>query len=563
MKSLLQIRAVVARLRWQLARTAMRTLSSTNRGIARDLDLEAVVHLIGRSGLFSERWYALAAKSSASRQEMIRHYVVAGEVAGLRPNELFDPTWYRNTYPDIGDASPLVHFIRVGNRQGRRPGPEFDPQDYLARYPDVVAASVDPLRHYLATGRLEGRVAFPGQAPVAPGAWLGSETHPANVANMSRIRHGAEESARIVRAHLPSDARLVVHILHRGGGGTERHIRDLISHSAPDQHPVVIFTSQEPDRLELLTAFGRPGKWDFVCTGLQGARALSSYLSLLKPDRLHLHQASEVMPEVNAALEAANVPFEITVHDYSLICPRNSFVDVRGAYCGEPDVRICQKCISQHPRSRTTDAVAWRTSGLEVLARAERVRCLTDDGATRIKSYQPRARVETIPPVGMPQPRVSRAHPQTPTNRVGVIGTCSVHKGGDFLLRCVEAGVVDNSGLEWILFGSLDGRLVRRARALQKHIYVTGAYAPEKLHHMVSAYCPGLVFFPQHCVETYSYALDEALLTGLPILAPDLGSFPERLHGDRYSAVYSVDAEPAQVVRQIVSAFRARSEPRR
>ena len=202
MRFLFQIRGFVARLYRQLTRPLKRMLLKFHEGSVHSVDRDSIVRLIGRSGLFSERWYAWTAKSTASRRELIRHYVAVGEAAGFRPNELFDPAWYRKTYSDVGPTSPLVHYILIGNRQGRRPGPEFDPQDYLARYPDITAAGVDPLRHYLETGRLEGRTAYQGQAPVEPGAWFGAATLRPNDLDAAGSRCGAEESAQQILSFL-------------------------------------------------------------------------------------------------------------------------------------------------------------------------------------------------------------------------------------------------------------------------------------------------------------------------------------------------------------------------
>ncbi len=46
--------------------------------------------------------------------------------------------------------------LRRERERARRRG-VFDPDFYLAKYPDVAAAAVDPLRHYVEHGALEGR----------------------------------------------------------------------------------------------------------------------------------------------------------------------------------------------------------------------------------------------------------------------------------------------------------------------------------------------------------------------------------------------------------------------
>lgn len=66
----------------------------------------------------------------------------------------------------------------------------------------------------------------------------------------------------------------------------------------------------------------------------------------------------------------------------------------------------------------------------------------------------------------------------------------------------------------------------------------TGAYHPDELLRMIEREGCGLILFPTLCPETYSYTLSCALASGLPIIAPDLGAFPERLSGRASSLLY-------------------------
>ena len=55
---------------------------------------------------------------------------------------------------------PLLHYERYGAREGRAPSLLFSNQAYLAAYPDIRAAGVDPLTHFLQSGRAAGRMSF-------------------------------------------------------------------------------------------------------------------------------------------------------------------------------------------------------------------------------------------------------------------------------------------------------------------------------------------------------------------------------------------------------------------
>src|SRR5690606_33577668 len=54
----------------------------------------------------------------------------------------------------------VAHFLDRGVSLGLDPGPAFSARRYLRENPDVAAAGMNPLLHYLAYGRGEGRVAF-------------------------------------------------------------------------------------------------------------------------------------------------------------------------------------------------------------------------------------------------------------------------------------------------------------------------------------------------------------------------------------------------------------------
>ena len=55
---------------------------------------------------------------------------------------------------------------------------------------------------------------------------------------------------------------------------------------------------------------------------------------------------------------------------------------------------------------------------------------------------------------------------------------------------------------------------------------------------------PDLVWFPALWPETYSYTLSEVMRTGLPIVVPDLGAFPERVAGRPLTWVAHWDRSP-------------------
>jgi lipopolysaccharide biosynthesis protein len=81
-----------------------------------------------------------------------------------RKTGLFDAAFYRDAHPHLHPLYrmfPLRHYLLWGEAAGLRPNPVFCPQAYLQLNPDVDASGMRPFAHYLWTGHTEGRPASP------------------------------------------------------------------------------------------------------------------------------------------------------------------------------------------------------------------------------------------------------------------------------------------------------------------------------------------------------------------------------------------------------------------
>src|SRR5690606_33097240 len=87
----------------------------------------------------------------------------ADDIRAVRESGLFDLGWFRERCPGAPgeEAAAVAHFLDNGMALGLDPGPGFSMRRYLLRNPDVAAAGMNPLLHYLAYGRREGRMALP------------------------------------------------------------------------------------------------------------------------------------------------------------------------------------------------------------------------------------------------------------------------------------------------------------------------------------------------------------------------------------------------------------------
>lgn len=73
----------------------------------------------------------------------------------------FDASYYLLTNQDVCDAGldPLHHYVRSGRFEGRRPAHWFDPGHYRASYREVDDSGSDPFSYFLRFGRAQGHAA--------------------------------------------------------------------------------------------------------------------------------------------------------------------------------------------------------------------------------------------------------------------------------------------------------------------------------------------------------------------------------------------------------------------
>lgn len=83
----------------------------------------------------------------------IRDYYV------IKNSGLFDAHYYLTNNSDVrhADINPLKHYVKHGGLEGRNPSAKFDGEYYLNANADVKEANLNPLAHYLRYGEKEGR----------------------------------------------------------------------------------------------------------------------------------------------------------------------------------------------------------------------------------------------------------------------------------------------------------------------------------------------------------------------------------------------------------------------
>ena len=287
-------------------------------------------------------------------------------------------------------------------------------------------------------------------------------------------------------------------------------------------------------------AAGRPYRWTDEYDA-DSERLVRRLLALVKPDVVHLHHWLHLTDNLVAICADAGIPAVVTLHDVWTSCPRIHRIRRDGMFCVEPPATApCLTCAERAPwqgDGETVRALALRREMLEtelVLARAVIVPSeahrrlvvtllnLSEDRVTVL----PHGTLGTF--TGRQDSGGDETFPQRPL-QIGHWGYLMHLKGTHLILEAVHR-LRDPSSVQVHLIGPIvEQEYEQRLRALAQGISVQfhGAYRPADLH----AFDFDLAVFASIASESYSFALDEALRLGLPVIVSDRGALPERIVG--------------------------------
>lgn len=372
----------------------------------------------------------------------------------------------------------------------------------------------------------------------------------------------AAEAARIRARETP----VILHLTHPWGGGTERQIAELVTRTAGAAQHLVLIAGRHGDEVRAALHLPMTGGWRRVSTTAARLADLAPFVARFGVTQVHVHHAAEILDDIGAFLGALGAPFDVSAHDYGLVCPRMNLVRGGIAYCGEPDEKGCAACLAEEPPPRARDIIWWRQRGVALMDDAARVICPSADVARRMRRYAPRARFVVAPHekdlYRPPAPAIAPPLAEGERLRVAALGVFAPHKGGGFLLECIAAARASGAAIDWRVIGAFAGP--QEADARRMGVDVTGPYEADDVQALIAAWDPHVIFFPQHCPETYSYTLSETFAARRPALVPDLGALPERVAGDPWRFVYGPDETPAAVAGRLaalIPAFRGGESP--
>ena len=119
--------------------------------------------------------------------------------------------------------------------------------------------------------------------------------------------------------------------------------------------------------------------------------ALAQLLQAVRLDAIELQHFLHLDPRVIELVRQLPAPYDVFVHDYAWLCPRVTLIDGSRRYCGEPAVRICERCVRQNGGflGEEIGVARLRRRSRAWLADARRRATPSQDSAARMRRHFP------------------------------------------------------------------------------------------------------------------------------------------------------------------------------
>jgi glycosyltransferase involved in cell wall biosynthesis len=330
-------------------------------------------------------------------------------------------------------------------------------------------------------------------------------------------------------------------------GGEERHVRNLAMALAARGHHVSVGTQRHPGSPELETdgsirIHRLPGTMQRLA-GLHAdaerphappfpdpemTLALGRLVKLEKPDVVHAH--NWIYASFLPVKMCTGVPLVVSLHDYSLVCPKKNFMYRATDLCAGPKLSKCLSCATAH----------YGPLKAVVTTLANRVTCLMARGAVDrfLPVSRAVARHNGLDRAGAWRKSGYEIIPNFVPDDVGVLGPeercLSMLPNGDFILFVGD--MMRLKGIDVLLkaYAGLDRApplvLIGRRTAttpdvMPPNVRVMGTWPHQAIMHAWRRSLFGVL--PSTGPEACATVIVEAMASGRTVVASDIGGMPD------------------------------------
>lgn len=343
---------------------------------------------------------------------------------------------------------------------------------------------------------------------------------------------------RLVQLLSTLDRPKVLQVSHEAGGGVKQHVEELSEALQANTYNLILKPRKGAGAVSLYMGTF-PGADELVFHLPEELPKLVALLKGCGVGFVHFHHSLGLNPALFDLPAQLGTEYALTVHDFYWLGGNPTLTNEAGVYPGQYSDDLLNPAF---PLPKGVSAAEWREQLRVFLESAKTVVFPSEYTLALYQQYYALKRPIVALHVENKRPVSSSVVPIIPKPRytVGVLGALGKEKGADYLEQLAAKAKAANAPFDFKLLGFAYREL--------NGVFTSGQYDAAELVRLIAEHELDLILFPAQWPETYSYTLSYALASGLPIIAPDIGAFPERLASREHTLVYPFGIEPAELL---------------
>ena len=339
-------------------------------------------------------------------------------------------------------------------------------------------------------------------------------------------------------------------------GGTTNYVIDLVNHYKHKAHLYIITVINGRymlvdirDKKEIVYDLGVNVKVkNFEQYDEDFYWRVKSVINELQIDLIHINHVIDFPADL--ALIASEYRTITSIHDYTFLCPKFFMLDTNNKICSTPCYNNCSKCldvISEEEYNLRNQSIK------SILFDSEKVIFPNITVVDKFKLFY-EIKKDVVIEHGILTSKfnlLENYNHKYNLDKINIafVGSVDEHKGGK-----IVKDVINNSpnNIKYHLFGfSNDKFFENNTSKFTNH----GKYSKFDLPYLLQKNNIDLVLFLNQVEESFSYALSEVALSGIPSLAFDIGAIGNRIKNNKLGWVIPITDNPSKIVDKIIDIF--------
>lgn len=339
-------------------------------------------------------------------------------------------------------------------------------------------------------------------------------------------------------------------------GGTTLHLKDLISGLNCKMNFVILSVDNTNDIYNLTTVIDNEERnihlkkifkySDFSFYNYEYKEMIDMIVTDFNIDKIHIHHMKGHYFDIADVAKERDIEIVITLHDFYSLCPTINMLECGLECCIDKKNKNCSSCLKKLKNIDNNMILEWQFRWHEFLKKCKNIITPSEDAKKQILKYYNDLKILSIEHGVEFKKSDYRPNIGNVIN-VAMIGVLCNHKGAGVLESLIK---INNNKIKFHSFGYSEIPLLKKSK---KNYVYHGLYQRSQLQKLLKDNNIDLICFFQKWPETYSYTLNEAISSGIPVLSFNIGAGAERITKHNFGWIIDINSKSENIIDKILT----------